>query len=159
MIVLSSLVTPTTPTFPETLKEIINQEPSSSPRALRNIASKLSISGRNKFPQQGKELVVLGRVKNRVASKASATVEELEKLPEASGSMSERRGFRTLSIHTGKAFEPFGLVESPKSSPRNTRAGANCHDTVKADFATLISSTRKPCLLLSPIITLTTCSS
>lgn len=139
----SSPVTPTTRILPGVLTDITNKEPTSSPRTLRNITSKLSLSGRKKSLQQEKEVTALGRIEERLSSKFSGMVQEVDKLPEASGSISRRRGFRPLSIHTGKAFDPFGFSGNPKSDPKNTRASNYAPDTIEADFATLVSSSRK----------------
>jgi hypothetical protein len=154
-----SPVTPTTPILPGVLKDITNKEPTSSPRTLSNIASKLSLSGRKKSLQQEKEVTALGKIEERVPSKFPGMVQEVDKLPEASESISRRRGFRPLSIHTGKAFDPFGFGGSPKSDPKNTRTSNYAPDTIEADFATLVSSSRKSSAFRSTIFALTTHSS
>ena len=122
----------------------------SSPHTLRNIASKLSLSGRKKSSQQEKEASALGKIEEQAPLKLSKMVEEADKLPEASGSMSRRRGFRPLSIHTGKAFDPFGFGASPKPDLKSAKSSENGLKVIEADFATLVSFTRKPSALRNP---------
>src|SRR5947199_5094549 len=142
MTVSSSPVVPTTPILSEVLKDIANKEPTSSPRTLRTIASKLSLL-RKKSSQQEKEMAALSKIEEEVPSTLSKMVGETEILSETSGSISRRRGFRPLSIHTGKAFDPFGLGGVPKPDHKETRRSSNGPEMIEADFATLASSTRK----------------
>jgi hypothetical protein len=104
-------------------------------------------------------VAALGKIEEQVPSKLSVMVEEAEKLPETSGSMSKRRGFRPLSIHTGKAFDPFGFGGSPKSDLKGTKRSDNSPGVIEADFARLVSSTRKLSAVCSTVLTLTTHSS
>ena len=140
---ISSPVTPTTPVFSEVMKDNTIKEPTSSPHTLRNIASKLSLSGMKKSSHQEKEVAAMGKIEEQAPSKLSEMVGEADKLPEASESMSRRRGFRPLSIHTGKAFDPFGLGGSLGPCYRDMKPSGNGPETIEADFVTLVSSTRK----------------
>jgi hypothetical protein len=138
------------------LKDISNKETTSSPRILRNIASKLSLSGRKKSSQQEKEVAALSKIEEQVGLNLPEMVEEAAKLPEASGSISRRRGFRRLSIHTGKAFDPFGFGGSPKPDPKDNKRTENAPEMVEANFATLASSTRKESAVYNTSLILTT---
>ena len=51
-------------------------------------------------------------------SQSSATI--------TGGSISKRRGFRPLSIHTGKAFDPFGKCQDPMTSSHGTVRNSSC---------------------------------
>lgn len=155
MTVSSSPATPTTPIFSEALKDIANKEPTSSPRKLRTIASKLSLSGRKKSSQQENEMIALGKIEEQVPSKLSKMMGETEELSETSGSISRRRGFRPLSIHTGKAFDPFRLEGGSKPDHKEIRPSSNGPKTIEADFATLVSFTRRSPIFRSTALTLT----
>src|SRR3984885_9302670 len=144
MTVSSFPITPNTPTFLEVLKDIANKEPTSSPRTLRTMAGKLSLSGRKRSSRQKKEMAVLGDIEEKAPLKLSTMVEEAAELSETSGSISRRRGFRPLSIHTGKAFDPFALGGSPRPDQMKTRRSSNGPEMIEADFATLVSCTRRP---------------
>jgi hypothetical protein len=156
-----SPITPTTPVFSEMLKDITNKESTTSPRTLRNIASKLSLSGRKKSLQQEKEMAALDKIEEQAPSKLLEIV-EADTLPETLLSMSRRRGFRPLSIHTGKAFDPFGFGGGAKPEPKNTNIISNSPETIEADFTTLASCARKHCafdnthfilIFVAPLIT------
>jgi len=155
MTVSSSPATPTTPIFSEALKDIANKEPTSSPRKLRTIASKLSLSGRKKSSQQEKEMAALGKIEEQVPSMLSKMMGETEGLSETSGSISRRRGFRPLSIHTGKAFDPFRLEGGSKPDHKEIRPGSNGPEMIEADFATLVSFSRRSSIFRSTALTLT----
>jgi hypothetical protein len=155
MTVSSFPATPNTPTFSEVLKDIANKELTPSPRTLRTIASKLSLSGRKKPSHQEKGMAALGNIEEKVPLKLSTMVGEAEELSETSGSISRRRGFRPLSIHTGKAFDPFAPERSPKPDHMETRRSSNGPEMIEADFATLVSCTRKPPIFRSAAMTLT----
>ena len=155
MTVSSSPATPTTPIFSEALNDIANKEPTSSPRKLRTIASKLSLSGRKKSSQQEKEIAALGKIEEQMPSKLSKMMGETEWLSETSGSISRRRGFRPLSIHTGKAFDPFRLEGGSKHDHKEIRPSSNGPEMIEADFATLVSFTRTSSILRSTALTLT----
>jgi hypothetical protein len=155
MTVSSSPVTPTTPIFSEALKSIANKEPTSSPRKLRTIASKLSLSGRKKSSQQENVMAVLGKIEEQAPSKLSKRMGETEELSETSGSISRRRGFRPLSIHTGKAFDPFSLEGDSEPDRKEIRPSNNGPKMVEADFAVLTSLTRGPSIFRSTALTLT----
>lgn len=88
-------------------------------------------------------MAALGKIDERARSNLSEMVDEAARLPEASGSISRRRGFRPLSIHTGKAFDPFGFGGSPKPDHNDHNRTENTPETIEADFATLASSTRR----------------
>jgi hypothetical protein len=154
MTVSSFPVTSNTPTFLEVLKDIANKESTSSPRTLRTIASKLSLSGRKRSSRQKKEMAALGDIEEKKPLKLSTMMEAAE-LSETSGSISRRRGFRPLSIHTGKAFDPFALGGSPKPDHMEARQSSNGPEMIEADFATLVSCTRKPPIFRSTAMTLT----
>jgi hypothetical protein len=124
--------------FSRALNDITNKESTTSPRKLRNIASKLSLSGRKKASQQEKEMAALGKIDEQTPSNLPEIVEEADKLHQPLFSISRRRGFKPLSIHTGKAFDPFGFGEA-KSEPKNTKTISNSPETIEADFATLTS--------------------
>ena len=155
MTVSSFPVTPNTPTFLEVLKDIANKEPTSSPRTLRTMASKLSLSGRKKSSQQENEMAALGKIEEQVPSKLSKMMGERGELSETSGSISRRRGFRPLSIHTGKAFDPFALGGSPKPDHMEIRQSSNGPEVIEADFATLVCCTRRPPIFRNTAMTLT----
>jgi hypothetical protein len=155
MTVSSFPVTPNTPTFLEVLKDIANKEPTSSPRTLRTMASKLSLSGRKRSSRQKKEMAVLGDIEEKAPLKLSTMVEEAAELSETSGSISRRRGFRPLSIHTGKAFDPFALGGSPKPDHMEIRQSSNGPEVIEADFATLVCCTRRPPIFRNTAMTLT----
>ena len=155
MTVSSSPATPTTPIFSEALKDIANKEPTSSPRRLRAIASKLSLSGRKKSSRQKKEMAALGNIEETAPLKLSTMVGEAGELSETSGSISRRRGFRPLSIHTGKAFDPFRLEGGSKPDHKEIRPSSNGPEMIEADFATLVSFTRRSSIFRSTALTLT----
>jgi len=155
MTVSSYPVTPTTPISSEALKDIANKKPTSSPRRLRAIASKLSLSGRKKSSQQENEMAALGKIEEQVPSKLSKMMGETEELSETSGSISRRRGFRPLSIHTGKAFDPFRLEGGSKPDHKEIRPSSNGPEMIEAEFATLVSFTRRSSIFRSTALTLT----
>jgi hypothetical protein len=155
MTVSSSPVAPTTPIFSDALKDIANKEPTFSPRKLRTIASKLSLSGRKKSSQQGNEMTALSKIEEQVPSKLSKMMGETEELSETSGSISRRREFRPLSIHIGKAFDPFRLEGGSKLNHKDTRPSSNGPKMIEGDFATLVSFTRRPSIFRSTAQTLT----
>jgi hypothetical protein len=125
------------------LKDVTNKEPTTPPRTLRNIASKLSLSGKKKSSQQEKEMVALDKIEEQALSNLPEMAEEADKLPEPLFSISRRRGFRPLSIHTGKAFDPFGFGGVAKPEPKDTKTISNDPETIEADFATLASCARE----------------
>lgn len=130
--------------FSEVLKDLTNKEPTTlSPRALRNIASRLSLSGRKKVSQQEKEVAAHGKIHEQVSSNMPEMGGEGNELHETSSSISRRRGFRPLSIHTGKAFDPFGFAGSLSPESKDVKPTQKAPKTIEADFATLASFTRQ----------------
>jgi len=136
-------LTPATPAFSGVLKDITNKDLTTSPHKLRYIASKLSLSGRKKSSQQEKEMAALGKIEEQTPSTLPEIDEEADKLREPLFSISRRRGFKPLSIHTGKAFDPFGFDGGAKPEPKNTKTISNSPETIEADFATLASCARE----------------
>lgn len=105
--------------------------------------------------QEDKGVGALVQIEEQEPAKLSGA----DELPEASSSMSRRRGFRPLSIHTGKAFDPFGFSGSPKPDPENVKRSDSGPDTIDAEFAMLISSTRESPAFYGTDLELTTLSS
>jgi hypothetical protein len=137
------------------LNDITNKESTTSPRKLRNMASKLSSSGTKKASPQEKEMAALGKIEEQTPSNQPENVEEADKLHEPLFSISRRRGFKPLSIHIGKAFDPFGFGEGAKSEPKNTKTISNSLETIEADFATLTSRAREHSIFDNTSFTLT----
>lgn len=88
-------------------------------------------------------MAALDKIGEQALSNLPEMVEKADKLPERLFSISRRRGFRPLSIHTGKAFDPFGFGGVAKPEPKDTKTISNDTETIEADFATLASCARE----------------
>jgi len=165
---VSSPVTPTNPTIPAALREITNKEKSPASHTLKSMTSKLSLSARKKsltgkktepeidenaFPASPNQEFLHSPIAKKLLHDI-AEEREIESSPSGlyekrtnfAGSISKRRGFRPLSIHTGKAFDPFGVPANGKNeASKETQIVSPLENktTRRDNFITLRSCTRK----------------